>query len=301
MVITIPIVSKASLRNFQAPDIYLDALTRRLPKNAIILPLGDNAYGALTYWSYFTNPDPNRYVIPRTAAFVENIGKSIANHKYWTTEDKYTYLTVENMNPNKQPFRVKPVSKQQVSISDIFVDYAPRFAGQAKYLLPDGMMFRIADHPTSDKEVLQAEAEWRKQSPDLLRLPTGNPHRLERDAWAILHRERGAFFTARMLWNEAVDSYKRSLEWVPDDGLVWYNLAFALDQAGRYDDAMIAYKQAMELVPQMPGIRSNLALLYIQAKQLKEAELLLEEELKLDPENGDARHNLDLLRKKIGQ
>ncbi len=288
-------ISTASLRNNMAPQTYLDALTQRLPKSAIILPSEDNAFGALTYWSYISHPDPERWVILRTASLAKSINNALKRGQSWEQVEKYKYLTKDNMNPIKQPFRIEVPSHQQALSRPVYADFNPGFPDESKYLLPDGMLFRVTGRPTSDAEVLSAEALWTQENPELLRSPSDKSDRMERHAWAVLHRERGAFFTERRLWKLSADCYTRALEWVPDDGQIWYCLAYALDQEGQLKGAIIAYKQAIALVPHMQGVRQNLAIIHMQTNEIDEAIRLLKEEIQLYPKNETARILLDKL------
>ncbi len=286
-------VSAASLRHFKAPDNYLNALTRRIPKQAVVLASEDNAVGALTYWSYISHPDHNRLIMLKTTSFE----KQINNRHILTQQGKVKYLTIDNMDPLLQVFRISLPNRHQIEDSPLYIDFSPGFLNEAKYLLPDGMLFKVAGRETSNNEVMDAEARWRKENPELLRRPTKTSHRLERHAWAVLHRDRGAFFTQRQLWKQSADCYTRALEWVPDDGEVWYCLAYALDQDNQLKKAAVAYQQAISLVPHMKGARTNLAIIYLKNNDKAKAVKLLTEELKIDPKNMRVRSFRDRLAK----
>ncbi|GAA4337797.1 hypothetical protein GCM10023165_16060 [Variovorax defluvii] len=66
---------------------------------------------------------------------------------------------------------------------------------------------------------------------------------------------------------EAVALYDEGVEHCPDDPLIHYNRAVALEDIGRVSDALAAYEQCLRLQPDFADAHQNAALLYAQSGQ----------------------------------
>lgn len=63
----------------------------------------------------------------------------------------------------------------------------------------------------------------------------------------------------------------------------WFNLAFLLEEAGRYDEAIAAFRRAVELDPKLDRAWYGLGLTLIRQRRLDEAVDALERNTKLQP------------------
>ena len=84
------------------------------------------------------------------------------------------------------------------------------------------------DTPVHDDDIRLAEAGWAEGGAEAAPIDTSGAHRLEREAWAILHLKRAGYFQARGLWALAEQSYRRALDWQPTHGDAWVALAHAM-------------------------------------------------------------------------
>ena len=76
------------------------------------------------------------------------------------------------------------------------------------------------------------------------------------------------------------------------------NLAYALQEANRLDEAIASYQQAVMLAPFSASLYSNLATAYEQQGNYEEAELHYLKALEIDPGYAEAHYNLGNLRRK---
>lgn len=301
-VFTSQAICRTSLRHWNAPRIFLNSISALLPEDCVFLPWQDNTFGIYLYDQYINHPNSRRYSILCSHAFVPKAPVGGVNPSdYWNREKIVRFLTVMNMDPYSQPFRIKPISINRAKHCRLFIDYSPKYPAEAAYLIPAGLMFEVKDRPTTNKEVMEAEFAWRKHHPELLRHPGKNPNRLECDAWNILHRERGAFFADRGLWTAAVDSYVRAVEWMPSDAQVWACLANAQDHCRKTDEAIASYKRALDIDPYLVDAWQNLGIIAAQTGHLREAEMFFVEAQKLDPTSKIIKYNLRLVRHNIEQ
>jgi tetratricopeptide (TPR) repeat protein len=73
----------------------------------------------------------------------------------------------------------------------------------------------------------------------------------------LLHFDRGELY-------DAVLSFERASELIPNDPKVYYNLGLALESAGRVHEAMDLYWQAVEMDPTNPNFLGNLVRLRVR-------------------------------------
>lgn len=97
-------------------------------------------------------------------------------------------------------------------------------------------------------------------------------------------------------WSEAVETYSRLLEMVPDDWQALGNRAMARYRLGAYEQALDDYCRALQLQPAAVGLLINFAVLLKELGQLDMAENLLLQALQLEPQQADAWSNLGIVR-----
>jgi protein O-mannosyl-transferase len=71
--------------------------------------------------------------------------------------------------------------------------------------------------------------------------------------------------------DEAIDHYRMALQWQPEAGNAWYNLANALKARGRLDEAERAYRTAIDRLSWKVDAQVNLGNLYFARGQLPDA------------------------------
>jgi tetratricopeptide (TPR) repeat protein len=126
-----------------------------------------------------------------------------------------------------------------------FLDAAPRnVAGREKQA---GEWFALAEQLT-DTDVIGAEQAYKK----VLELsPT--PHYDACNNLGVLLCEVG------MRYDEALSVFDRALEHFPEDALLHFNRAVALEELERYDAAVQAYERCIELNPTHADAHFNIA------------------------------------------
>lgn len=94
----------------------------------------------------------------------------------------------------------------------------------------------------------------------------------------------------------AVDAFYAAVAVEPDNPVVYFNLANALAQEGRIDDAAQALQLAADLADDELASAAyyNLGNIYFNAARYNEAIEAYKESLRINPDNEDARHNLQL-------
>ncbi len=113
-------------------------------------------------------------------------------------------------------------------------------------------------------EFAAAEAIWR-------RLLADTPDDLEvRHLFGVVRHQRGDHETAVAVIRAVLDAR-------PDFGPGWQNLVLPLVDLGRLDEAIEAGRRAVALAPDKPGVRTNLARALLQAMRLDEAAAVIDE------------------------
>jgi tetratricopeptide (TPR) repeat protein len=102
------------------------------------------------------------------------------------------------------------------------------------------------------------------------------------DAYALASR---AHLRAQMgRRSQAIADAQRLVEVHPTRSAAdWFNLAFLLEEAARYDEAEAAFRRATELDPQLDRAWYGLALVLIRQRRLDDAVAALERNTKLQP------------------
>ncbi len=100
---------------------------------------------------------------------------------------------------------------------------------------------------------------------------------------------------------EAAASFRAALCQVPDDDVVWCELASVLSEAGQPDDAATCYRTALRLQPTSAPAYYNLGVLLFGAKQFAEAATAFRTVLDLRPDHPDAPNKLGATLLEMGE
>ena len=94
--------------------------------------------------------------------------------------------------------------------------------------------------------------------------------------------------------DEALDHYRRAIELQPDYAPAFNNMGISLVQKGRLDDGVIAYERAIALRPDYPEAHYNLADARLKQNRPDAAASQLQVVLKSLPESVEAHNNLGI-------
>ena len=87
----------------------------------------------------------------------------------------------------------------------------------------------------------------------------------------VVHLNLGFAYAIKGKTKEAIEEYKKALEYGPEDKDVHYNLAYLLAKRNRYKEAIEEYKKAIKGSPEDKEVYYNLAVIY--ATIIKDQEL----------------------------
>ena len=115
------------------------------------------------------------------------------------------------------------------------------------------------------------------------------------------HNNLGLTYAIHGDFPRAIAEYRRAIE-IKDDPAMRLNLANALLQTKRYDEAIEQFRTSLQMNPNNPGAHCSLGYALAQTGQLDEAIKEFQEALKIAPDMQIARANLQMtLRKKAQQ
>ena len=100
---------------------------------------------------------------------------------------------------------------------------------------------------------------------------------------------------------EAIGCYEQALRVRPDDAPTHFNLATALEEGGRVQEAIGQYEQALQLNPNYPEAHNNLGLALERLGRTSEAIEHYERALRLNPNMAEAHNNLGLALAGVGR
>jgi tetratricopeptide (TPR) repeat protein len=101
--------------------------------------------------------------------------------------------------------------------------------------------------------------------------------------------------------SEAVDAYRQSISYDPNNALVWCSFGYAYLRQGNLQDARDAFLEAIRLDPRLANAHSNLGLVYFKLGQMQQA---IEENLtviQIRPDDLITHRNLALLYLQVKQ
>jgi tetratricopeptide (TPR) repeat protein len=73
------------------------------------------------------------------------------------------------------------------------------------------------------------------------------------------------------MYNNAIDSFRKTIELNPDDESAHYNLGIIYSKKKMYNDAILEYKKVIETNPGLPDVHFNLGMAYRERGMLLQA------------------------------
>lgn len=102
-------------------------------------------------------------------------------------------------------------------------------------------------------------------------------------------------------WRDGTTLFRHALSVTRDNGLARHNLAKALSEQGRVQEAVEQYDAALRLDPDRAVTRTSLGGALLRLNRIEEARGHLEEAVRRDPADARARTNLGLVRAREGR
>lgn len=103
-----------------------------------------------------------------------------------------------------------------------------------------------------------------------------------------LYNSLGITLRKQGRWDAAIEEYKKAIQVVPDDEVLYYNLALAYVDGGMYENAILCVERAQKISPDFhansTAISYNIADIYINANKPDIARAYLEKCLEIDPD-----------------
>ena len=109
---------------------------------------------------------------------------------------------------------------------------------------------------------------------------------------SVYHYSLGDAYRIVGRLDDAISSYRRSLELNPSTPEAYDHLGATLTQAERFGEAIAAFEKALELRPDFPEALNNLAFALLRNKEPERAEDACRRALESRPEFADAHNNL---------
>ena len=282
-----------SFRGWTAPERFIEFTKSGLMvENNIFLAQGDDASNMIAYDFYGRNKGSgtDRRMVYSFPAQPPRVKGQMAMDDYMSS---YTEILLD---AKLQPLRLQKENFISARPDAYYIGYSPNFPSYDNLIL-SGYVYRVAekDSVTSDV-ILQSDKAWRNDNPLALPLPQPDSHRLEKPAYAGLYAQRGYYYDYHGFLQQAIEEYKRSLRWVPDNGHTWASLGVAyekLDRSKFYQEALIAYESAIQGMPTLPRGYFLLGNLQIDIGNREEGLENLKMALDLDPTNELTKRRMD--------
>src|SRR5579859_1598069 len=102
---------------------------------------------------------------------------------------------------------------------------------------------------------------------------------------------RGKALTAQKDYAAAIPLFERATRLAPNDFSAWFNLAYTLDVAARYDEALVAWDRALGINPNDAAAWINKGSALSNLQRYEEALAAYDRALALDPKYALAWHN----------
>ncbi len=103
------------------------------------------------------------------------------------------------------------------------------------------------------------------------------------------------------VWRDSVSLFEHALAVTDENQVAHNNLALALAERGRTEEAAAHWREAIRIDPAGAKARVNLGGLLADQGRLEEASALLERAAEIDPRSSDARCNLGIVRSRQGR
>jgi len=112
---------------------------------------------------------------------------------------------------------------------------------------------------------------------------------------AVLTRKQTSY------WNDGISLWRHALAVTPNTDVAQHNLACALADQERYEEAVPHYEEALRLNPNRADAHGGLAYAFVREQMFAKAIQQYEEVLRLNPADAEAHNNLGSLLLKQGQ
>ncbi len=109
------------------------------------------------------------------------------------------------------------------------------------------------------------------------------------------HHYAGTLLSQLGRWSDAIEEYRRALEFAPDVAEVWYNLGNAQERNGEFGPAVASYRTTLRLKKDWPETENNLGLALYLSGRAEEAEALFEALEERFPDSPEYMHNRALV------
>jgi Flp pilus assembly protein TadD len=111
---------------------------------------------------------------------------------------------------------------------------------------------------------------------------------------AIGHNRLAGVLAAKGRYDEAISEFREALRWNPNDYASHNNLGVILVQQGRMDEALEHFREAVRLQPGDPTLHNSLAAALFRKGQLDEAIAQYRQAVQIWPEFAKAHHGLGM-------
>jgi Flp pilus assembly protein TadD len=102
----------------------------------------------------------------------------------------------------------------------------------------------------------------------------------------------GAAWRQTSFWHDSVSLWTHTLACTSKNWLAHYDLAVALADRGRQDEAMVHYQKTVDIAPRHADAHGNLGIIYASRGQYREAMAQYREALKLNPQSAEFHNNV---------
>lgn len=271
------------------PERYVDEFLKPLaPDGLLFLSADDMAFSAAYEllrkdgregpWLGLTVPPVN-----------SRAARAIRENGEWTSKHFQEYWSSVVQDPESNFLNTD--LPEAIEDRPLYTEFHMGVAPIASHSLPRGFVVQLMDRPTSDSEVLAADARF--YLAESMVIADG-----ER-AWGQMARRRGDFFYARSLWEKAHESYAASYACLQNPTTLW-RLAECSERLGLTDETGILYRRAIAQGAQEVRVFVLAGLATAREGDFRTAIRYLEEALRKDPENADAKRLLESVRRDLG-
>lgn len=120
------------------------------------------------------------------------------------------------------------------------------------------------------------------------------------DAYDVYARIGNCYLNI-VLYEKAIDAYKKSIELKPENHKSWAELGVVQRKNGNFKEAVRCYEEAIRINPEYPDIHTNLGANYIYLNELDKAVESLNKAIELDPSFHVSHSNLALALAMLGE
>ena len=115
-----------------------------------------------------------------------------------------------------------------------------------------------------------------------------------------LHYMHGTVLRERQLFDKAIMSFEKAIEFAPNFGAAYSGLAMTLNMQGRHDAALVLHEKAVSLSPRDPRLLNNLGFGFSLLNRHKDAVKAYRNALALNPNQRNTYVNLGFSQALLG-